>query len=1077
MKTHVLMYQNSKAHRTPYIDRQKTCLHCVAYIEPNAEPSAKCTAAVMTPEGIIKWTKVPCTKEHDSSTFICETQKSIYQPTTSHQIDSRARSYIECPPRTIRLVNTCIRVQTSFWRSRDDIKNICMTQNATLYHIPRFIALDDSLLYGQQEIFVVGFLQAMSHRWPGLADYEFALTDELLVASVNSTEPIIFRFTPNTISNVEINSEHSKNGETGAAHVVCEFPLSSVSRDCLNGHFTCQDGTCILEHYVCDGVTDCPDSSDEVDCDHVCTFVDESVTERKDCFLSCHSSNCTCSELYFHCSLGGCVPWSRVCDGVNDCPNNEDEHICQFYYLGSSSLMPITRYSDRLHFTDDTAPILEDFHCQMGASIELTLKNDLVPDCMDQSDESEYQTFLREGSKTTYSSNTSLCHGPEETTCVQNFPGVCYPRHLYCIYELHQLGTVGCKNGGHLSNCQYHTCPSQFKCPDAYCVPVHTICDGKQDCPDGEDESNCQSLSCPGFLLCRHDNICVHPYDVWGDRVKCLLSRDDKALTNVPRCPMFCSCLGYAISCKFSQVAALPRLSVALRILLLDSIQINISNIGFTEESIFLLDLQVTNASIDQLQPGHLSNFIFLKNLNISYNILTNIGPQTFSTLENLEKIDLSHNLLEALHPQNFAGLRLLKHLNLNHNNIKLISHCTFHKLHELQILKLSHNKLTHLGENVLCGLGLKELDVSYNSLTVMEDNVLVYSFQYLRTLNTTPKKICCHVPKGFSCYPMVKLTKLSSCSRLLRSSGLRGIFWIIGGFLSSVIFPAVAWYIYQIKTRAHSKSLIDVLLLILFASHLYVCIYFFTLLSVDLLSARYYSFFDESWRHHIACSIFHTLSYAFFHTTLFVCLMISCVRTIVTIYPFKANDISLRGFLISILIWFVVSICLGYSGSTWIFPEYKKSPYSALGLGVLLPGFEREGRHIPLHVLIFIIPNATVLFFFCFSQAMLLQGLNNVPVISGASETRRKKAIHTSVIVLVLVILQYCPLLIVHIFAIFQVSMQANVEAIVTIWTSVFIPPGNVLVYLSFSRDFKYLLSRVCYCFHTAIIDRLSGP
>ena len=625
---------------------------------------------------------------------------------------------------------------------------------------------------------------------------------------------------------------------------------------------------------------------------------------------------------------------------------------------------------------------------------------------------------------------------------------------------------IGCRNGGHLSNCQHHTCPSQFKCPDAYCIPIHSICDGKQDCPDGDDEMQCKSLSCPGFLLCRHDNICVHPYDVWRDHVKCPISIDDKALTNVPRCPQHCSCLGYAISCKSSEVGDLPRLPSALRRLLLDSVQININKISFTEGITFLLDLQMTNASLDQLQPEHLSRFLFVKNLNLSYNSMKSIGPQTFFTLHNLEKIDLSHNFLEAVSSDTFIGLRLLRHLSLNHNRIQLISHCTFKTVYKLEILNLSHNKLTHLGKNILCGFSLKELDVSYNYLSVIDENIFVDSLQHLKNLNTFPWRICCHVPKELKCYPKVKLTPLSSCSKLFDSSNLRKILWYAGIILSSLVFPAVAWCIHQIRVRGNSKSIYNILLLLLLASNLYVCIYFFTILSIDHLSANSYSFFDETWRQHTVCSLLNILSYAFFQTTPFVSLLISCVRVIGTVYPFKAQDISMWALLVSILLWFLISTCLGYSGIAWVFHEYSNSPESALGLGLLLPSLRGEERYVPFHMLLFIVPNAIILLFFCCLQARLLRGLNETAVVSDASQLRQRKAIRTSAITLLLFILEYCPLLLVHILTLFQVSVKANVKVIVTIWTLFFIPVGNVLLYVLFTNDFLYLISKIWYHF-----------
>ena len=329
----------------------KACSQCINYIQPQAGQNVNCTAAVMA-DGIPEWIKVPCKKPHIYTEIICEIRKAQ----TLHDIP-RVRSHIECPPRAIHLANTCVRVYTSVWKNLYDISSICAGQNATLYHIPRSIVAHDPLWYDGRDIFFVGFLQAMNHRWPGLVDNESALIDDLLMASVNSMERVIFRFSLTTLSHVEIGYLHNTTEGTVAVHVVCEFPLSPVNSYCFSGHFACKDGTCILENYVCDGVTDCPDNTDEVDCDHVCNFSNvNNVTGKKDCFSSCISSTCVCSDLYFHCTLGGCIPWSRVCDGVDDCPNNEDEQVCGFYYLGSSSLVNITQTNDTLYFSDGTGP-------------------------------------------------------------------------------------------------------------------------------------------------------------------------------------------------------------------------------------------------------------------------------------------------------------------------------------------------------------------------------------------------------------------------------------------------------------------------------------------------------------------------------------------------------------------------------------------------------------------------------------------------------------------------------------------------------------------------------------------------
>ena len=138
----------------------------------------------------------------------------------------------------------------------------------------------------------------------------------------------------------------------------CKFPECM----CSNLYFQCDKGGCIPYDHLCDGLADCTDGEDEVQCHHIRRFAQDYKTVSNDS-ISCASGNgyfddesicwydtnstgslipcsdgshlasgLTCRYVMCHggykCLLSYCLPVRKVCDGVVDCVNGEDEENC-----------------------------------------------------------------------------------------------------------------------------------------------------------------------------------------------------------------------------------------------------------------------------------------------------------------------------------------------------------------------------------------------------------------------------------------------------------------------------------------------------------------------------------------------------------------------------------------------------------------------------------------------------------------------------------------------------------------------------------------------------------------------------
>ncbi len=473
-----------------------------------------CAAIWCVDSMILQWISIPCDMATHVASYICEiksNQTNNQNLRTGPYSNIIHREILECPPNTTYIASSCVTVRTveTTMTRVDSLPNRCGKDSEPLK--------PQGIFYKWQDVnrYFAETMRLFYLRWPSLYDYETIAdkwTDEIMIfelAMHGGSDTVAIEFSKSSSFNMEfrIFNEPLSEDNTHVLDIACGVAPKLANNRCMAGHYQCTDGTCILEHYVCDGHANCPYVSDETDCSHVCSLYASLNIGGGDCYTACMPEDCVCHQLYFQCQGGGCVAWSRVCDGVTDCTRSEDELLCSFYQSKNTSNVTITQKTGNpviiFDNTNNKTPNSYGAHVPEGYENKSSSMTSIP----------EYKDFVLTGSRLNYFEETLLCPQSEETTCVKNFYGECYPRHRHCIFE--PASKIGCRNGLHLKSCFLHSCPNFFKCPDDYCLPFHLICNGVPDCPNGEDEKECEHISCPGFLLCSLDRLCVHPHEVW----------------------------------------------------------------------------------------------------------------------------------------------------------------------------------------------------------------------------------------------------------------------------------------------------------------------------------------------------------------------------------------------------------------------------------------------------------------------------------------------------------------------------------------------------------------------------------
>lgn len=125
-----------------------------------------------------------------------------------------------------------------------------------------------------------------------------------------------------------------------------------------------------------------------------------------------------------------------------------------------------------------------------------------------------------------------------------------------------------------------------------------------------------------------------------------------------------------------------------------------------------LRELVVNETPLSEISWADFYDFAQLRELDLSLNKLVTINSDMFVSLISLERLRIAMNEIKSVSAFAFAGLRNLKTLDLMGNNLTHIKPCHFKGLENLQVLDLSYNLIEKIDANAF--VELKKLEQLY---------------------------------------------------------------------------------------------------------------------------------------------------------------------------------------------------------------------------------------------------------------------------------------------------------------------------------------------------------------------------
>ena len=369
------------------------------------------------------------------------------------------------------------------------------------------------------------------------------------------------------------------------------------------------------------------------------------------------------------------IPYTLVCDFINNCEDKSDESFCQH-------------------------PLCKAFSCKNGQCVSMDKRCNELSDCLDDSDEKDCGTRIADHYDRRENRKRFLINLDGEG---------------FFAYRLMD---------------DLEQCPdTHYRCATAmvHCLPIYTRCNELYDCPYHEDERDCEDITCPGLYRCRDSTVCVHVDHLCDGWSQCP-QRDDEWLCGMV-CPPECLCQGHAFLCSQLFPAHLyPQLRY-----------LDARGSGMTLDNVinnaYLVNLNLADCSIQAL-PN--IEFLNLRIIDLSWNKIATIVMNVFLNWRNLRVLILRGNPLSSVtntvSNQRHDSLRTLDlsethlgvidsqllsltpgiwYLNISFCDLRSIGPQGFQSLHEMKELDIRGNFIQHFPHDIFRGLSSLELILS----------------------------------------------------------------------------------------------------------------------------------------------------------------------------------------------------------------------------------------------------------------------------------------------------------------------------------------------------------------------------